>query len=115
MPALLLWPFAGSGWTWAATLAGELDAGLSAGGFGVAAAATALLRPPWRGRLRVLGTAFLAVMVIKSGLLWDLEHFTAWLTGLPIGPWLATAGHAGPRTRTDRPGSDTGRRPRPGC
>lgn len=27
--------------------------------------------------------------MIKSGLLWDLEHFTAWITGLAIGPWLA--------------------------
>ena len=89
VPALLLWPLAGSGWPWAATLANELDAGLSAGGFGVAAAATALLTPPWRGRLRVLGTAFLAVMVIKSGLLWDLEHFVAWVAGLLIGPRLA--------------------------
>lgn len=91
LPALLLWPFVGSGWTWAATLGGQLDAGMSAGGFGVAAAATALLLPPWRGRLRVLGTAFLAVLVMKSGLLWDLEHFTAWTTGLAIGPWLARA------------------------
>lgn len=89
LPALLLWPFANSDWTWAASLAGELDAGFSAGGFGVAAAATALLGPPWRGRIRVLGTTFLAVMVIKSGLLWDLEHLTAWVTGLLIGPWLA--------------------------
>ena len=46
LPALLLWPFAGGAWHWAATLAGELDSGLSAGGFGVAAAATALLSPP---------------------------------------------------------------------
>ena len=27
--------------------------------------------------------------MIKSGLLWDLEHFSAWLTGLAIGPRLA--------------------------
>jgi hypothetical protein len=91
LPALFLWPFVGSGWTWATTLGTELDAGMSAGGFGVAAAATALLRPPWRGRLRVLGTTFLAVMVIKSGLLWDLEHLSAWVTGLAIGPFLAKA------------------------
>ena len=89
IPALLLWPFVDSSWTWASTLGGELDAGLSAGGFGVAAAATALLTPPWRGRLRVLVTTFLTVLVLKSGLLWDLEHFTAWLAGLAIGPWLA--------------------------
>jgi len=108
VPALLLWPFAGSGWTWAATLAGELDAGLSAGGFGVAAASTALLTPPWRGRLRVLGTAFLSVMVIKSGLLWDLEHFTAWLTGLAIGPRLARSTL---QARRQRPAGSPGAAP----
>ena len=101
LPAMLLWPFAGSTWTWAATLSGELDAGLSAGGFGVAAAASALLNPPWRGRLRVLGTTLLAVMVIKSGLLWDLEHFSAWLVGLAIGPWLAAPVRAARAARTD--------------
>lgn len=89
IPALLLWPFIDSNWTWASTLGGELDAGMSAGGFGVAAAATALLRPPWRGRIRVLVTTFLTVLVLKSGLLWDLEHFVGWWAGLAIGPWLA--------------------------
>jgi phosphatidylglycerol lysyltransferase len=72
IPALLLWPFVDSNWNWASTLGGELDAGLSAGGFGVAAAATALLTPPWRGRLRVLVTTFLTVLVLKSGLLLGL-------------------------------------------
>lgn len=91
VPALLLWPFADGNWTWGSTLAGELDAGLSAGGFGVAAAATALIGPPWRGRLRVLVTTFLTVLLLKSGLLWDLEHFTAWIAGLALGPWLARA------------------------
>ena len=105
LPALLLWPFADSGWTWASTLAGELDAGLSAGGFGVAAAATALLTPPWRGRLRVLVTTFLAVLVLKSGLLWDLEHFTAWLAGLALGPWLAR-----PTLRASGPTAESARR-----
>jgi hypothetical protein len=108
VPALLLWPFVDSNWTWASMLGGELDAGLSAGGFGVAAAATALLTPPWRGRLRVLVTTFLVVLVLKSGLLWDLEHFTAWLTGLAIGPWLAgptrRARGARQRTRGRTPG-----------
>jgi len=88
IPALLLWPFVGSDWSWAAQLGGELDAGLSAGGFGVAAAATALVAPPWRGWLRVLGSAVLVVLVIRSGLLWDLEHLAGWATGLAIGPRL---------------------------
>jgi len=108
VPALLLWPFVDSNWAWASMLGEELDAGFSAGGFGVAAAATALLRPPWRGRLRVLVTTFLVVLVLKSGLLWDLEHFTAWLTGLAIGPWLAgptlRARGAPPRERGRTPG-----------
>ena len=109
IPALLLWPFVDSGWTWASELGGELDAGLSAGGFGVAAAATALLTPPWRGRLRVLVTTFLTVLVLKSGLLWDLEHFTAWLTGLAIGPWLAR----GPMLAREAPKRQRGRSPGP--
>ena len=106
IPALLLWPFVGSDWTWAAQLGGQLDAGMSAGGFGVAAAATALLTPPWRGRLRVLGTTFLAVLVIRSGLLWDLEHLAGWLAGLAIGPWLGSQVRLVPRAP---PGADAGR------
>ncbi|MEP6561826.1 MAG: hypothetical protein ABJD68_12240, partial [Nakamurella sp.] len=90
IPALLLWPFVGSDWTWAAQLAGQLDAGISAGGFGVAAAATALIAPPWRGRLRVLGSTVLLVLVLRSGLLWDLEHLVGWSTGLLVGPWLGS-------------------------
>ncbi|MET0864399.1 MAG: hypothetical protein ABWZ98_08680 [Nakamurella sp.] len=90
IPALLLWPFVGSDWTWAAQLGGQLDAGMSAGGFGVAAAATALIAPPWRGRLRVVGSAVLLVLVIRSGLLWDLEHLAGWATGLAVGPWLGS-------------------------
>ena len=89
LPALLLWPFVGSDWAWAAHLADQLDAGLSAGGFGVAGAATALLKPPWRGRIRLFLTAFFVVLLFASGVLWDLEHFAAWLTGLVIGPRLA--------------------------
>ena len=103
IPALLLWPFVGSDWTWAAQLGGQLDAGLSAGGFGVAAAATALIAPPWRGRLRVLGSTVLAVLVIRSGLLWDLEHLAGWLTGLAIGPWLGSQVRAGPRAHRPEP------------
>ena len=62
VPALLLWPLAGSDWAWAAHLADQLDAGLSAGGFGVAGAATALLNRPWRGRIRLFLTAFFIVL-----------------------------------------------------
>lgn len=110
IPALFLWLFAGSGWVWAATLAGQLDAGVSAGGFGVAGAATALLVPPWRGRVRVLVTACITVLVLKSGLLWDLEHFTAWLTGLLIGPPLARAAVAA-RTAARNSPDDRGNSP----
>jgi phosphatidylglycerol lysyltransferase len=92
VPALLLWPLAGSDWAWAAHLADQLDAGLSAGGFGVAGAATALLNRPWRGRIRIFLTAFFIVLLLTSGLLWDLEHFAAWIAGLLIGPKLAGRG-----------------------
>lgn len=91
IPALLLWPFSNSGWAWAVSLSQESDSGLSAGGIGVAAAGTALLAPPWRGRWRLFGTTVLAILIIKSGLLWDLEHSAAWAVGLAIGPRLARA------------------------
>ena len=90
IPALLLWPLVDSDWAWAAELGGQLDAGLSAAGFGVAAAATVLITPPWRGRLRALGSTVLVMLVIASGLLWDLDHLAGWATGLAIGPWLGS-------------------------
>lgn len=73
---------------WARAIAGETDLGLSAGTVGVLAAATALMAPSLRRRVRWLVTAYLTVMVLRSGLLWDAEHLVGWLAGLAAGPLL---------------------------
>jgi phosphatidylglycerol lysyltransferase len=87
--ALLLWPFAGSGWSWAATLALEVDTGISAGGFAALGALSAVMQPIWRRRIRIAVSAYLVAMLAQAGLLWDLEHLASWLIGLAVGPALA--------------------------
>lgn len=76
-------------WPWARLLSGETDLGISAGTVGVLAAATAVMSPAVRRRVRWLVSAYLVVMVLRSGLLWDAEHLVGWLTGLAAGPLLA--------------------------
>ena len=80
--------FTDSGWTWAVELGRETDLGISAGGYAVIAALTAVMQPVWRRRVRVGLSAFLVVMVFESGLLWDVEHLAAWTIGLVAGPFL---------------------------
>ena len=80
--------FSDSGWTWAVELGRETDLGISAGGYAVIAALTAVMQPVWRRRVRVGLSAFLIVMVLDSGLLWDVEHLAAWTVGLIAGPLL---------------------------
>ena len=45
--------FNDSGWTWAVELGRETDLGISAGGYAVVAALTAVMQPVWRRRVRV--------------------------------------------------------------
>ena len=54
----------------------------------MAAAATATLKTPWRGRLRALLLAYAAVSFVYIGVLWDLEHLLAIALGLALGPYL---------------------------
>jgi lysylphosphatidylglycerol synthetase-like protein (DUF2156 family) len=82
--------FQDSGWTWATRLAQERDLGISAGAYAVIAALTAVMQPVWRRRVRVAFFAYLLVMVLDSGLLWDVEHFVGWIVGLIAGPFLVT-------------------------
>jgi lysylphosphatidylglycerol synthetase-like protein (DUF2156 family) len=86
--SLLLALTKGHAWPWADRTSQVLDVGFSAGALGVAAAATATLRTPWRGRLRALLLAYAAVSFVYIGLLWDLEHLLAICLGLALGPRL---------------------------
>ncbi|MGZ4697547.1 MAG: bifunctional lysylphosphatidylglycerol flippase/synthetase MprF [Oryzihumus sp.] len=78
----------GHGYGYADGLARQTDAGMSAGFLGAAAAATATLRPPWRGRVRVLLAAYPLVSLAHVGALFDVEHTLAVLFGLALGPVL---------------------------
>jgi len=97
-------------WPWARLVAADSDLGMSAGTIGVLAAASCLMSPTMRRRVRWIGTAYLTVMVLRSGLLWDAEHLIGWFTGLLAGPLLAGSlprpGHAAtpPRIKLVRSG-----------
>ncbi|MET3805221.1 lysylphosphatidylglycerol synthetase-like protein (DUF2156 family) [Nakamurella sp. UYEF19] len=101
--ALLVWPFQDSPWAWASSLTGQVDLGLSAGALGVAGAATALMSQPWRQRIRAGGLIYLSVTVLRSGLLWDVEHLLAFSAGILGAPFLAGRPRpARPVTKIDR-------------
>jgi hypothetical protein len=86
--AAVLWATRGHGWPWADRTSVVLDVGFSAGALGVAAAATAVLVTPWRGRLRVALLTYGVVFFVYVGVLWDLEHLLAIALGLALGPLL---------------------------
>ena len=86
--ALLLWPFDGSGWSWAVDLGKTLDLGISAGGFAALGALTAVMQPVWQRRTRAAATGYLLAMVLNSGLIWDVEHLLGWTIGVVAGPFL---------------------------
>ena len=86
--ALLLLALSRGTWDWADRLAEVVDVGFSAGALGAVAAASATLTPPWRGRLRTLLLLYAVLSLLYIGVLWDLEHFLAVLTGLLLGPYL---------------------------
>ncbi len=101
--ALILLPFQHSSWSWAATLTDHVDLGLSAGALGVGGAATALFSETWRRRVRFCGQTYLVVLLLRSGLLWDVEHLMAFSTGMVFGPALAGR----PRLHLHRPRIDS--------
>ena len=76
-------------WPWAAHAATQVDLGLSAGAIGVLGAATAMMSPLGARRIRLAMVTCLLVLVLKSGLLWDVEHFLAFGCGLATGPRMA--------------------------
>ncbi|GAY10834.1 bifunctional lysylphosphatidylglycerol flippase/synthetase MprF [Pseudonocardia sp. N23] len=98
--ALILLATRPTGWPWAVTLGSQLDAGFSAGAFAALAVTAAVLRSPWRLRLRLGIGIYLLVALVYGGNLADLEHVVAGGAGL-------LAGHALTRglgaARTGRP------------
>ena len=88
LTALFLWPFEGSGWTWAAELGRQLDLGISGALFALLGALTATMHPVWRRRVRITLAAYLVAMVFNVGWLWDVEHLVSFALGLVAGPLL---------------------------
>jgi phosphatidylglycerol lysyltransferase len=106
--ALFLWPFDDSGWFWAREVGLKLDLGISAGGFALMGALTAVMQPVWRNRIRIGFGAYLLALMLRSGLLWDIEHFVAFMLGVFAGPFLARRPLLKPRIHFNRRGQRAG-------
>ena len=106
--ALFLWPFEDTGWFWAREVGLKLDLGISAGGFAVMGALTAVMQPVWRNRIRIGFGAYLFALLLRSGLLWDIEHFVAFMLGVFAGPFLARRPLLKPRVHFNRRGQRAG-------
>jgi phosphatidylglycerol lysyltransferase len=75
-------------WAWTNDVGAQLDLGISAGGFVLLGALTAVMQPVWRLRVRVAVGAYLIAMVLMSGLIWDVEHIIGFAIGVVVGPLL---------------------------
>jgi len=78
----------GHGWAWADRTAELLDVGFSAGSLAAAAVTSAVLRPPWRLRLRLALGLYVLASAVYLGSLADLEHLVAVGLALAVGPRL---------------------------
>lgn len=94
----------GHGWGWADRTATLLDVGFSAGSLAAAAVTSAVLRPPWRLRLRLALGLYVLASAVYLGSLADLEHLVAVGLALAVGPRLVRArlGLAAPGRPTRR-------------
>ncbi|MFC4943882.1 bifunctional lysylphosphatidylglycerol flippase/synthetase MprF [Pseudonocardia sp. GCM10023141] len=99
---LFLLAVGGTDWTWAQVVAGRLDVGFSAGALTAAAVTTAVLRPPWRLRVRIALGIYLVVAVLYVGSFADLEHLVAAGIGLAVGPRITRGLGPRPVTRPSR-------------
>lgn len=87
--SLLLAVTRDAGWEWAVEKATETDLGFSAGMLGVAAVATATIRPPCRMRARLALWAYVLFAFLYIGLLADLAHLIVVLVTMPLASRLA--------------------------
>jgi lysylphosphatidylglycerol synthetase-like protein (DUF2156 family) len=72
-------------WTWLESLVGEVAAGPSIGGVGLALALTFRMPPLWRRRVRLLMILSVLVLTLYSGWLEDLLRLSGGVAGLLIG------------------------------
>lgn len=100
--ALFLLAVRGLDWPWAAQTATLRDAGFSAGALAAAAVASALLRPPWRLRVRLALVIYAVTAAVYVGSLADLEHLLGVAAGLAVGPPITRRLHPPPPSRPSR-------------
>jgi lysylphosphatidylglycerol synthetase-like protein (DUF2156 family) len=100
--ALLLLAVRGLDWAWATQTAALRDVGFSAGALTAAAVASALVRPPWRLRLRLGLVIYVITSAIYIGSLADLEHLLGVAAGLAVGPQITRSLNPPPPSRPSR-------------
>ncbi|WP_434440616.1 rhomboid family intramembrane serine protease [Lentzea sp. E54] len=79
-------------WDWLESLVGEVAAGPSIGGVGLALALTFRMPPLWRRRIRLLMILSVLVLTLYSGWLEDLLRLSGGVAGLLIGALLWRTG-----------------------
>ncbi|PRZ40773.1 lysylphosphatidylglycerol synthetase-like protein (DUF2156 family) [Antricoccus suffuscus] len=99
----LLQLLAGHGWGWADQVVLTTDVGPSAGMLAVAAAATALVRAPWRGWARLALVSYVGISFLYIGTLADVMHLIVVVPGLLVGPLLISRQSAGQPELRDEP------------
>ncbi|MFD9705593.1 rhomboid family intramembrane serine protease [Lentzea sp. NPDC059081] len=82
-------------WSWLESLVGEVAAGPSIGGVGLALALTFRMPPLWRRRVRLLTILSVLVLTLYSGWLEDLLRLSGGVAGLVIGALFLKSGPAG--------------------
>ncbi|MCW0214880.1 MAG: hypothetical protein OJJ54_16095 [Pseudonocardia sp.] len=87
-------------WDWAAAVGTLIDVGFSAGSMASIALISALLRPPWRLRARLVIALYVVGSFVFLGSLADLEHLVAGGLVLAAAPWLDRRMHGPPARPT---------------
>lgn len=78
----------GPDWAWSTQTTQRLDVGFSTGAVAAGAVVSALLRPPWRLRVRLALAIYVIVAAVYVGSPADLERLIAVAVGLAAGPRL---------------------------
>ena len=100
--SLLMLALSNTSWQWAQTVATVRDVGFTTGMLTVVAVTSALLRSPWRLRVRAVLGFYVAVAFLFEGTLSDVAHLLAVAVGVVVGQRLyGVEPGFGPRTRRE--------------
>ena len=88
LTSLVAWPLGALHFGWGEYLATTRDVGASAGAFGCAGALLWCLPAPWRRPATLALAGALAMLLLFSHHIWDVEHAIAAPLGYGLGAWL---------------------------